>query len=164
MATADEALAELNHAEPDWELVGKFPRLASQPKFVSGTNESDRIRIQFYKHVTTGRLVGKVWFGPNCEGPPGHAHGGAMAAVLDEIMGAVAWLHGHRVVAVRLETNFRKLLPIRSVYWFEASVDGTERKKVFTTGRIYRPGESDTCDAKGIFVQIDPARLKTSPA
>ena len=44
--------------------------------------------------------------GPPIEGPPGHAHGGSMAAVLDEAMGAAAWMEGHLVVAVRLATSF----------------------------------------------------------
>ena len=33
---------------------------------------------------------------------PGHVHGGAMAATLDEAMGAVCWMNGHQVVAATI--------------------------------------------------------------
>ena len=36
------------------------------------------------------------------QGPPGHADGGSLAAVLDEAMGAAVWLAGHSVVAAHL--------------------------------------------------------------
>ena len=40
-------------------------------------------------------------------GPPGHVHGGAMAAALDEAMGAVCWMNGHPVVAATISREIR---------------------------------------------------------
>ena len=41
-------------------------------------------------------------FGLSEQGPPGHTHGGASAAVIDEVMGAVVWRSGLKVVLANL--------------------------------------------------------------
>lgn len=95
-------------------MVGDRPTFRSgiDPSFVSGDPFGNRIRVRYFKRERDGALVGKVWFGPGAEGPPGHAHGGSMAAVLDEALGAAAWMSGHPVVAAKLVTVFRRMLPL----------------------------------------------------
>ena len=63
---------------------------------------------------TTDRWVveGHAWFGPGCEGPPGHAHGGSQAAVLDEAMGAVAWINSHSCVAGGFQIKYEQMLKL----------------------------------------------------
>lgn len=51
------------------------------------------LRLAYYRNLEKDErghhvLLGRAFFGSaGCEGPPGHAHGGSMAAVLDEAMG-----------------------------------------------------------------------------
>lgn len=153
-------LEEFERIEPGWCFLGKFPHLTKQPKFVSADASGQRIRIRYFQNEADKSCVGKVWFGPECEGPPGHAHGGAVAAVLDEIMGAASWLIHYPALAAHLETNFRKKMPLGQIVWFEARVTGTERKKVFTSARLYLPNLGNLCDATAIFVRIDPERIR----
>ena len=98
--------------EPGWEPVKPFRLEGGRGSFVSGDPRGDRLRVSYFRRIDDGLLVGRAWFGPGAQGPPGHAHGGSIAAVLDEAMGAAAWLAGHLVVAVRLDTRFRKMLPL----------------------------------------------------
>ena len=44
------------------------------------------------------------------QGPPGHAHGGLSAAVLDEVMGAAVWQAGYTAAAVKIEVFQEGLL------------------------------------------------------
>ena len=48
--------------------------------------------IHYFRTGPDRSLRAKVLFGPGTQGPPGHAHGGSMAAVLDEAMGGAAWM------------------------------------------------------------------------
>lgn len=57
-------------------VEGPFP-----PKYVLNS-EQER---QYPKTVKDKGVFGTVWFGPKSQGPYGLAHGGAMAAVLDEV-------------------------------------------------------------------------------
>ena len=58
------------------------------------------------------------------QGPPGHAHGGSMAALLDEAMGAAAWIRRTHLVAAKLELQFRHPVPlgvnVHIVAWVKA--------------------------------------------
>src|SRR5258708_1464459 len=105
--------------------------------FVSGDPEGDTLRVAYFRRAGDRRLVGRAWFGPGSAGPPGHAHGGSMAAVLDEAMGAAAWMAGHKVVAVQLDTSFRRMLPLGTDAWLEAWVERAEERKVWTAGRLF---------------------------
>ena len=82
-------------SEVGWTPIDPLGSVGTGRSFVSGEPDGDRLRVCYYRRDRDGALVGKIWFGPGAEGPPGHAHGGSMAAVLDEAMGAGAWLAGH---------------------------------------------------------------------
>jgi acyl-coenzyme A thioesterase PaaI-like protein len=100
------------------------------------------------------RLLAKVWFGPEAEGPPGHAHGGGMAAVLDHVMGISAWVAGHPVVARKIGVEFHRKLPLGTVAIAEAWVNTVEEKRVTTEGRLYYPEPSAIfASSDGLFIK-----------
>lgn len=94
-------------------------------------------------------------------GPPGHAHGGALAAILDEIMGAAAWAKGHRVMAVHLEFDYKVPVPldIEVVFlgWIDAGGDHTKSRKVLTRATVTLPDGRVAAAARGVFAQIPEA-------
>ncbi len=146
-------------AEPDWTPV-EPPRLeGGRGSLVSGDPEGGCLRVLYFRRETDRRLVGRAWFGPGATAPPGHAHGGSIAAVLDEAMGAAAWMAGHPAVAVRLVTDFRRMLPIGTDAWLEARIERVEGRKVWTRGEL-RDGEGGLfAEAEGLFVRLDPERF-----
>lgn len=86
------------------------------------------------------------------QGPPGHAHGGASAAILDEAMGLVVWVAGHKVAAVNLEINYHKPLPLHEPLTLEARVTQTDERKIFSTGEIRLEDGSIAVSGRGIYV------------
>lgn len=104
-------------------------------RFVSGEPEGNRYRVRYYLDPQK-RLRARVWFGPETEGPPEHAHGGSMAAVLDEVLGLAAWAAGHAIVVGNLNVSFRNLLPLEKVVTVESEVVSVEGRKVMVHGRI----------------------------
>ena len=90
----------------------ELPFLALADTFVSGDPSGHRLNVRYYLRSADGVLRAKVLFGPGTQGPPGHAHGGSMAALLDEAMGGAAWLAGHPVVAAQLNIKFSRMLPL----------------------------------------------------
>lgn len=121
--------------------------------YVIGREEDERMRVAYFRRQSDGALVGKVWFGPWCEGPPGHAHGGSMAAVLDDAMGKIGWLSGHRVVAARITVQYRRLLPLGSDLTLEAVIDRVDSRKLHTRGRLYDE-EGPFAEAEGLFIEL----------
>lgn len=146
--------------EPGWTPI-EPPRLeGGRGSFVSGNPEGDRLRVRYFRRPDDRRLVGRAWFGPGAEGPPEHAHGGSIAAVLDEAMGAAAWTEGHIVVAVRLDTSFQRMLPLGTDAMLEAWVDRVDGRKVWTRGRLFDVGGKPFAEAEALFVKLDPVRFR----
>lgn len=142
-------------APPGWTPIDAFP----QRSFVSGDPDGNRLRVTYYERESA--LLARAWFGPEAEGPPGHAHGGALAAVLDEAMGFAAWLAGHPVVAARLVTDFRRMLPLGTVYTVEPVVGRVEGRKVHISARLVGPDGTVYARGEAVFVGLTPDALET---
>ncbi len=145
--------------EPGWNAIAPVPDLAPRRSFVSGEPDGDRLRVAYFTRERDGALVGRVWFGPGSEGPPGYAHGGSVAAVLDEAMGVAAWLAGHPVVAARLVTNFRDMVRLGTDATFEAWVAELDGRKVTTRARLVGPDGTLLADADALFVIVQDDRI-----
>lgn len=143
--------------EPGWTPV-EPPRLeGGRGSFVSGNPHGKTLRVAYFEDAAGG-LVGRAWFGAGSAGPPGHAHGGAIAAVLDEAMGAAAWRAGHICVAANLDTDFRRMLPLGTDAYLEARVDGVEGRKVRTSGELLGEDGEPFAEARALFVTFEPER------
>jgi len=143
--------------EPDW-MSTRLPTDVGIVSYVSGEPDGERLRVRYFRDPD-GRLKAKVWFGPGTQGPPGHAHGGSIASILDEAMGGAAWMGGRPAVALELTSRFRKMIPLGSVVTLTAEITGTDGRKIRTRARV--EGEDGTLFAEGeaLFLALDPSRL-----
>ncbi len=82
-------------------------------------------------------LHARIWFGPETQGPPGNAHGGSIAAIMDEGLGLAAWAAGYPVVVGNLNVSFRNLLPLEKVGTLESEVVSVEGRKIMVHGRLF---------------------------
>lgn len=75
-------------------------------------------------------LAGVVRFGTDCEGPPGHVHGGAMATVADATTATAAFkAAGRWGLTTRLDCNYREMLPVKTPVRLEARVTELKKRK-----------------------------------
>ncbi len=89
------------------------------------------MRLAYFRIPDEPVLYAKAWFGKNTMGPPGHVHGGAMAATLDEAMGAVCWMNELQVVAATITISFMEMLPVESETIVEATIERIDGRKVY---------------------------------
>lgn len=125
--------------EPGWTPFDAPALVGDSLRFVSGDPTGTRFRVRYYRNTDSG-LVARIWFGPETEGPPEHAHGGSIAAVLDEVLGLAAWAAGFAIVVGKLNVHFQKLLPLRTVVQVDSAIVSAEGRKVMVHGRIHGPG------------------------
>lgn len=102
---------------------------------------------------------GTATFGAAYEGPPGHVHGGFVAAAFDEVLGFAQSLAGNPGMTGTLTVRYRKPTPLHVELRFEARVLRVEGRKIFTEGRVYA-GETLTAEAEGLFISIDLSRMR----
>lgn len=153
---------KFNDGGEGWADAKPFPDAGTKHSFVSGNRESRAIRVRYFQRAQVKQFAGRAWFGPETEGPPGHAHGGSQAALLDEGMGAAAWLSGFPVLAAKIEINFRSPLPIGTVLTLWSSITRVEGRKVYTTGRLEADDGKIISEGVGLFIIFDPKILGAS--
>ena len=136
--------------------MGPWPFPHGRPgRFVVGDDEGKRFRVRYYRDASDASLFhGKIWFGPGTEGPPLHAHGGAMAAVLDEVLGTACWVAGIPVVAGTLTVRYRRMLPLCQVVLAEGTIGSRGGRSIRVDGRLYDDGGTYT-EAEAVYVAID---------
>lgn len=100
------------------------------------------------------RLVAEGTLTAAMQGPPGHAHGGSLAAVMDEAMGRLLWERGYCVVAARLEFDYRAPTPLQVPLRVEAEMLPRRKRSIPTTARIVLPDGTVSVEARGVFVEM----------
>ena len=131
--------------------------------FVCGTDNPHGIGITMFID-DDGILTSEFTLNEAHQGPPGYSHGGASAAILDEAMGLVVWAAGHKVVAVNLEINYRKPLPLMQLLIVETRITKIDGRKIFSTGEIKLADSTVAVSGSGIYVSaphlFEQVRLK----
>ena len=138
--------------EENWTPFDAPALVGASLRFVSGEPDGNRYRVRYYRDAEQ-QLRARIWFGPETEGPPDHAHGGAMAAVLDEVLGLAAWAAGHPIVVANINVSFRNLLPLKTVVTVESDIVSTNGRKVTVHGRI-RSGDTIFAEAECLCIRI----------
>jgi acyl-coenzyme A thioesterase PaaI-like protein len=90
------------------------------------------------------------------QGAPGLAHGGLLTAAFDDALGSLNWLLTAPAVTGRLETDFRRPVPVGSTLFIHAEVVGVKGRKVFTraVGRLDAPDGPVALTAAALFIQV----------
>lgn len=141
--------------EPGWTPLVQFNQMFGTRSFLD--DDPDRLLLRYYHDPARGdgHTVVRVWFGPGAEGPPGHVHGGAMAAVLDEAMGTAALLRGKPSVAAEITCRFLAMLPLGVVATAEASASlPDDEGRMAVTVRLVGPDGTVHAEGTGTFAVL----------
>ena len=105
--------------------------------------------------------AGTVILGQAYEGPPGYAHGGVSALLLDQLLGATAIAAGLWGMTVRLETDYRGPVPLRTPLELRARVVEDAGRRTLVTGTIATAADAGTVlvEGRGVFVMPRAERL-----
>ena len=164
-AAADEleALAARLRAVPPARYVG-FAEAANSPS-VGGffdhspvLGEANPLAPPIRLEFSAEQIVGRAVFGSAYEGPPGHVHGGWIAAAFDEVLGAAQSISGSGGMTAYLHIDYRSPTPLHEELRFEGELDRVEGRKIFTRGRLFH-GERLTAEAEGLFITVDFSRF-----
>lgn len=145
--------------EADWQEIQLPFNIGSGRSLYTGLEGHERLRLRVFRRTTDSHLVGRVWFGPGADGPPGHAHGGAIAYVLDEAMGSVAWMNHYPVVAAKLEFQYERMTPLATDLLVEAWIDQITKKRVLITAQLKLPNGKPCVTGKGEFAILAKSKI-----
>ena len=120
--------------------------------FVCGSENSHNIGIEWYVR-DEGGLWGEVVLTERQQGPPGYAHGGASASLLDEAMGLSVWAAGLRVAAVNLNVDYRRPVPLGERITITGRVVEQSGRAVHAEGQIRLADGQIAVAGRGVYVE-----------
>ncbi|XP_075700006.1 acyl-coenzyme A thioesterase THEM4-like [Rhinoderma darwinii] len=82
------------------------------------------------------RMVCLFQPGPYLEGPPGYAHGGCIATIIDSTAGAGAVYTCGSVMTANLNITYHKPIPLGCTLFVDSHVDKIEGRKVYSSCHI----------------------------
>ncbi|MCU0480902.1 MAG: PaaI family thioesterase [Anaerolineae bacterium] len=130
---------------------------ANTPKPIGGTDFITKapphgFGMRFHVH-DDGHISGKIRIQADKQGPPGHVHGGALIALLDEAMGATAWYAGHQVVAVHLSFDLKAAVPLDTEITVQGEIQSKDGRKIWTISRVMLPDGRVAVEGRGLFLE-----------
>ena len=109
---------------------------------------------------TEDAIEARVTLGSLYEGPPGCVHGGFVAALFDEVLGAAQVHSGRAGMTGRLTVHYRSPTPLDQELLLAARLVRAEGRKILCTATLHA-GERLCAEAEGLFVTIDPERVRS---
>jgi hypothetical protein len=103
-------------------------------------------------------MRGTVNFGYPYEGPPTCVHGGVIAEIFDEVLGATNIIAGNPGMTGTLTIKYRKPTPLLTDLRIEARCLGWSGRKIRTWGALF-DGDVLTAEAEGIFIAVRPEMM-----
>lgn len=105
-----------------------------------------------------GEVRGTATLGSAYEGPPGHVHGGFIAAMFDEVLGLAQTTSGRPGMTGRLTISYRAPTPLHRELRLQGRVASVAGRKITCTGSIHA-GTTLCADAEALFISIDAAKF-----
>ncbi len=103
-------------------------------------------------------ILAKFAFDEHKEGPPGHVHGGAVAAVLDEAMGTAAFENERPGFTATMTVNYRASVPLNTAIEVRARIDRIQGNKTFASAEMTLPDGTIAADSTGMFIVSEKLR------
>jgi acyl-coenzyme A thioesterase PaaI-like protein len=140
--------------EPEWKELDLPVTYGDGRSFLMGDNSEERLTVRYFVRESDNRFFAKIFFGSATQGPPGYAHGGCIAAVLDEAMGFAAWIAGQTVVSAKLTVKYKKMFPLKTIAIIEAWVESIKGRKVITKSKMYDNNGILFSKSEGLYINI----------
>lgn len=109
--------------------------------------------------IVGDEVSGTVTCGSAYEGPPGHVHGGFIAAMFDDLLGLAQGLSGHHGMTGRLTIHYRSPTPLHTELTLRGWLERADGRKILCRGTMHA-GDVLCAEAEGLFITVDFSKLE----
>lgn len=106
------------------------------------------------------QVEAEVHLGAAFEGAPRRAHGGIVAAILDDIMGYVLLVLGTPAFTGQLDVTYLAPTPVETDLVARARLDRREGRKLWMIGELSTADGTPIARSAGLFIIVDPERFR----
>jgi uncharacterized protein (TIGR00369 family) len=127
--------------------------------FACGKNNPEGMHLRFSYEEENKRFVSRFRLGRQYTGPPGHAHGGVIATILDEAMGKVNKIHNVVALTSEISVQYLKPVPLNKPLRVEARSVSVRGRRHINAAEILNQHGEVLARSRGTFIAIDPHRM-----
>jgi len=117
------------------------------------------MRLKFVFDEARNRFVCRFRLTKRYTGPPGHAHGGIIATILDEAMGKVNKLRHVVALTSQITVTYVKPVPLHKPLWVESREVRVKGRRHVNMAEILDQKGEVLAHSRGVFIAIDPQRM-----
>jgi uncharacterized protein (TIGR00369 family) len=136
-----------------------YVRLQKNYCFGCGKNNPEGMRLKFTYEEERDCFVCRFRLGKRYSGPPGHAHGGIIATILDEAMGKVNKLRQVIALTSQITVDYLKPVPLNKPLRVESREVRVRGRRHINTAEILNPKGEVLARSQGLFIAIDPEKM-----
>jgi len=137
--------------------VPKFERTLYRESMVSGDLNALGIDVDIWQEPGKG-VAAEVTLGRAFEGAPGRSHGGIVASIFDEVLGAVPPIEGSPAYTGQLDVTYRAGTPIGELLTCRAWLESTDGRKMLVKGELHA-GAVLLAEASALFITVEVSRF-----
>lgn len=134
-------------------------KLARNYCYGCGQDNPEGLRLKFRLDEEAQRFVSRFRLSQKYAGPPGHAHGGVIATILDEAMGKVNKLRHVVAVTAEMTVQFIKPVPLGKTLITEGWEKSVRGRVHYNVAEIRRENGDVLARSRGKFIAIDPHKM-----
>ncbi len=147
-----------NHKPAEGHLIPAHPKPQNHC-FACGKDNDEGMKLQFYLDEQARHAVCEFTLSQRYTGPPGHAHGGIIAVILDEAMGKVNKLHNVLALTKSMEIEYVKPVPLGQRLTVVAREQQVAGRRHVNVAEISNEKGEVLARSTGTFIAVDPKRI-----
>jgi len=144
-------------------LSGHNTKHISLPKnhcFACGKDNPEGMHLNFFFDEGHHRVWCRFKLPRKYQGPPGHAHGGIIATILDEAMGKVNKLRSVIALTSSMRVEYLKPVPLGKMLLVEGTEQSVDGRRHLNAAEIRNADGEVLARSTGVFIAFDPERMK----
>ncbi len=134
-------------------------RIPKNHCFGCGPDNPDGMQLQFSLDSERESFVARFRLPPRYTGPPGHAHGGIIATILDEAMGKVNKLRHVVALTRELKVEYLRPVPLGKPLIAEGREKYVRGREHINIAEIRNEEGTVLARSRGKFIAIDPEKM-----
>ena len=137
----------------------RYVKMQKNNCFVCGMNNPDGMRLKFTLDEVRQTFICRFRLGKRYTGPPGHAHGGIIATILDDAMGKVNKLRHVVALTSQITVDYLKPVPLNKPLRVESREVRVRGRRHINMAEILNPKGEVLARSRGLFIAIDPQKM-----
>ena len=137
----------------------RYVRLQKNYCFACGKNNADGMRLKFAYDEERDCFLCRFRLRKRFTGPPGHAHGGIIATILDEAMGKVNRLREVVALTSQITVDYLRPVPLNRPLRVESHEISVRGRRHIHMAEILNDKNEVLARSRGTFIAIDPDRI-----